>query len=129
MDEIGIERAFISNLSGCVSDKPKRRAMVDVAIGFVSNVDFSGLQRGQQFNQVAQHRATLVRSRLAMHGSVVILLDQRIGLILFGELLAEDLVIGAVVQVAQIGIRITKYDKVSGSSTQNLKCSAALGLA
>src|SRR5215469_9405497 len=129
MDKIGIESAFISHLSCCVPDKPERRAMVDVAIGFVRNVDLGGSQRGQQFNQVAEQRATLVRSWLAMHGSVVILLDQRIGLILFGELLAEYLITGAVVQVAQIGIRVTQYNKIIGLSTKNLKCSAALGLA
>ena len=75
MDEISIDSAFISNLLCRITDKPKRRAMVDVAIGFIGNVDFGGLQRGQQFNQVAEHGAALIGNRLAMHGTVVVLLD------------------------------------------------------
>src|SRR5215475_2179481 len=75
MDEISIDSASISNLSCRITDKPERRAMVDVAIGFVGNVDFGGLQSGQQFNQVAEHGLALIESRRAMHGTVVVLLD------------------------------------------------------
>ena len=75
MDEISIDNAFISDPFCRITDKPERRAMVHVAIGFVGNIDFGGLQDGQQFNQVAEHGAALVKSRLAMHGSVVVLLD------------------------------------------------------
>jgi len=75
MDEISIDSAFISDLLCRIADKPKRRAMVDVAIGFVGNIDFGGLQDGQQLNQVAKHGATPVRSWFAMHGGVVVLLD------------------------------------------------------
>src|SRR5215468_5909454 len=75
MDEIRIDSAFISNLLCRITDKPERRAMVDVAIGFIGNVDFGGLQRGQQFNQVAEYGLALIGSRLAMHGTVVVLLD------------------------------------------------------
>src|SRR5262252_6589938 len=50
MDEISIDSAFISDLLCRIADKPKRRAMVDVAIGFVGNIDFGGLQDRQQLN-------------------------------------------------------------------------------
>src|SRR5215472_5783471 len=93
MDEISIDSAFISGLLCRITDKPERRAMVDVAIGLIGNVDLGGLQGGQQFNQVAEHGAAFVKNRLAMHGSVVVLLDERVGLIFLGELLADYLFI------------------------------------
>ena len=75
MNEISIDSAFISDLFCRITDKPEGRTMVDVAIGFIGNVDFGGLQRGQQFNQVAEHGLALIGNRLAMHRTMVVLLD------------------------------------------------------
>src|ERR1700751_1820185 len=103
--------------------------MIDMAIRFVGNIDLIWLQRSQQFNQIAQDRAALISSRLTVHGSVVILLDRRIGLVFLCELLLDYLAVCALVQVAQVAVRIAQHDEVIGFSTQNPKCGAALDLA
>ena len=54
MDEISVESTFISHLLCRVPDKPERRARIYVAIGFVSDVEFSRLQRLQQLTQVVE---------------------------------------------------------------------------
>ena len=52
MNEISIDSAFISDLFCRITDKPERRAMVDVAIGLVGDIYFGGLQDGQQFTDM-----------------------------------------------------------------------------
>jgi hypothetical protein len=52
MDEISVDSAFISDPLCRITDKPERGAMIDVAIGSVGNIDFGGLQDGQQFTDM-----------------------------------------------------------------------------
>src|SRR5215467_4202614 len=85
MDEKRIESTFISSRFCRVPDKPEGCAMIDVAVGFIGNVDLVGLQRGQQFNQVTEKRTALVRNGLAMQGSMVVLLNERVGFIFPGR--------------------------------------------
>lgn len=129
MGQIGIEGAFISHLLCCISDKPECRAVVDVAIGFVGDVDFCWLQRSQHFNQIAEHGTASVSGRRAVYGCVGNPSESMRMSRFLGELLADHLVFGTLIQVVQFAVRIAQHDEVIVFSTQNPKCCTALHLA